>query len=48
MPVELRKAHEQLDSYVLGIYKLSTNASEPEVLARLFELYAELSQSAKA
>jgi hypothetical protein len=45
MPVDLRKAHEQLDSCVLGLFKLSANAPDSEVLARVFELYAEQSQS---
>jgi hypothetical protein len=41
MPKELTKAHQALDREVLKLYKLPTNASEAEVVAKLMELYSE-------
>jgi hypothetical protein len=39
MPANLRVAHQKLDSFVLGLYKLSSTASDSEILRCLFSNY---------
>ncbi len=39
MPPELRKAHKENDRAVLELYGLSENATEGQIVERLFELY---------
>ncbi len=39
MPSELRKAHHENDRAVLELYGLSRDASEEEIVTRMFELY---------
>ena len=39
MPPELRKAHHENDRAVLELYGLSRDASEEEIVTRMFELY---------
>lgn len=42
MPPELRKAHRDNDAAVLDAYGFPRDLSESDIVARLFELYAEL------
>ena len=42
MPVELRKAHAANDRAVLAAYGLAPDTPEPEIVAHLFKLYAEM------
>lgn len=42
MPVELRKAHAANDRAVLAAYGLAPDTPEPEIVAHLFGLYAEM------
>lgn len=42
MPPDLRKAHTTLDKAVLALYGLKASASEPEIVAMLFDRYAAL------
>lgn len=42
MPVELRKAHRANDAAVLEAYGFPNDASESEIVARLFKMYQEL------
>ena len=42
MPPELRKAHAANDAAVLKAYGWPTDLSEPEIVSRLFALYAKL------
>lgn len=42
MPPELRKAHQANDAAVLAAYGFSPKATENEIVARLFEMYAKL------
>jgi hypothetical protein len=42
MPVEMKKAHENLDKYVLQVYGLKSSSSDEEILGKLFDLYTEL------
>jgi hypothetical protein len=41
MPVELRKAHDELDKIVLSSYGLRPSIDNPGILEALFNLYAE-------
>ena len=41
MPPALKRAHDKLDELVLRAFGLSTTASDEEILARLFQLYAD-------
>ena len=43
MPPSLRKSHEDNDKLVLSMYGLKANSGDVEILARLFEMYANLS-----
>ena len=43
MPPELRKAHAVNDAAVMEAYGFPKTLTEPEIVARLFELYAKLS-----
>ena len=42
MPPELRKAHRANDAAVLEAYGFPKDASEPDIVARLFKMYQEL------
>ncbi len=42
MPLDLLKAHEQLDRVVLAAYGLKPSATDAEVLSALFERYESL------
>ena len=42
MPAELRKAHAANDRAVLTAYGLKPDTPEPEIVAHLFKLYAEM------
>jgi hypothetical protein len=44
MPVPLRKAHEQLDTYVLASFGLKKDASREEILTMLFQRYKEATE----
>ena len=47
MPPELRKAHQANDAAVLAAYGFSPKATECEIVARLFEMYAKLTGGTK-
>jgi hypothetical protein len=42
MPKDLKKAHDNLDSLVLGFLGIGLNATETQVLSSLFSLYVEM------
>ncbi|MBR7023885.1 MAG: methylase [Bacteroidales bacterium] len=42
MPIELRRAHRANDAAVLEAYGFPKDASESEIVARLFKMYREL------
>ena len=42
MTMELRKAHAANDAAVLKAYGWPTDLSEPEIVSRLFDMYAKL------
>ena len=42
MPADLRVAHEANDRAVLAAYGLAPDTPEPEIVAHLFMLYAEM------
>ena len=42
MPPELRKAHRENDRAVMAAYSFAPNMAEPEIVARLFNLYSDL------
>ena len=44
MPIELRRAHRANDAAVLEAYGFPKDASESEIVARLFKMYQELTQ----
>ena len=44
MPSELRKAHEANDAAVLAAYGFDKKLSETEIVAKLFEMYVELTK----
>ena len=44
MPIELRKAHRANDAAVLEAYGFPKDATESEIVARLFKMYQELTQ----
>ena len=44
MPPELRKAHQENDRAVMSAYGFSTKMTESECVAKLFEMYQELSK----
>ncbi len=44
MPVELRKAHRANDAAVLEAYGFPKDASESDIVARLFKMYQELTE----
>ena len=46
MPTELRKAHAANDAAVLKAYGWPTDLPEPEIVSRLFDMYARLTQEA--
>ena len=45
MPVELRRAHRANDAAVMEAYGFPQDASEAEIVARLFRLYKELTEN---
>ena len=45
MPAELRKAHRANDAAVLEAYGFHKDASEAEIVARLFKMYQELTNN---
>lgn len=47
MPNELRKIHKENDKAVLAIYGLKPNATNAEILTKLFEMYSALIEDAK-
>ena len=47
MPPDLRAAHEANDRAVLAAYGLAPDTPEPEIVARLFGLYAKATNEAK-
>ena len=42
MPIELRKAHRANDAAVLEAYGFPKDASESDIVARLFKMYQRL------
>ena len=42
--MELRKAHAANDAAVLKAYGWPTDLSEPEIVSRLFDMYAKLTE----
>ena len=42
MPPELRRAHQANDAAVLAAYGFPKDATETEIVSRLFDLYAKL------
>lgn len=44
MPIELVKAHENLDKLILQTYGLKSSATDDEILEKLFNLFKELSE----
>lgn len=44
MPVNLRKAHQQLDKAVVSAFGLKASATDEEILAELFKRYEELTR----
>jgi hypothetical protein len=42
MPYELQKAHRANDAAVLEAYGLPKDATESDIVARLFKMYQEL------
>ena len=42
MPLELRKAHKQLDHMVLAIYGIPATADDEQIIAHLFGLYISM------
>ena len=44
MPLELRKAHQANDAAVLAAYGFPLDATEGEIVAKFFEMYAELTK----
>ena len=44
MPPELRKAHRANDAAVLEAYGFPKDATESDIVARLFKMYQELTQ----
>ena len=42
MPADLRKAHKNLDNYVLFLYELKHSATDNEILNKLFSMYKEV------
>ena len=44
MPPELRKAHAANDAAVMKAYGFPSNLTEPEIVSRLFEMYAKLTK----
>jgi hypothetical protein len=42
MPDQLRKAHTVLDKAVLAVYGLAPDASDQEIAAKMFKVYAEM------
>ena len=47
MPPELLKAHQANDRAVLVAYGLAADTPEPEIVAHLFKLYAELTRNSR-
>ena len=47
MPIELRKAHQANDRAVMEAYGFDKTLSEDEIVAKLFDMYAELTKNEK-
>lgn len=47
MPIELRKAHQANDRAVMEAYGFDKDLSEEEIVAKLFDMYAELTKNEK-
>ena len=47
MPPDLRAAHAANDKAVLAAYGLAADTPEPEIVAHLFKLYAEMTKGTK-
>jgi hypothetical protein len=45
MPIELRKAHRANDAAVLEAYGFPKDATESDIVARLFKMYQELTKN---
>ena len=45
MPVELRRAHRANDAAVLEAYGFPKDATESDIVARLFKMYQELTKA---
>ncbi|MBQ7585911.1 MAG: hypothetical protein IJU40_06675, partial [Desulfovibrionaceae bacterium] len=45
MPRDLQKEHKELDKAVLKLYGLKAKATEEEILAELFDMYRDYTQS---
>ena len=48
MPAGLRAAHAANDRAILAAYGLAADTPEPEIVARLFRLYAEKVEKLKS
>jgi hypothetical protein len=44
MPIELRRAHRANDAAVLEAYGFPKDATESEIVARLFKMYQKLTE----
>ena len=44
MPPDLRAAHAANDRAVLAAYGLAADTPEPEIVAHLFKMYAEMTK----
>ena len=42
MPSELRKAHRENDRAVMAAYGFAPDMAEPDIVARLFNLYSQI------
>ena len=47
MPIELRKAHQANDRAVMEAYGFDKDLTEEEIVAKLFDMYAELTKNEK-
>jgi hypothetical protein len=45
MPLDLRRAHEKNNKFAMSLYSLKNDATDAEILTKLFELYSELSKT---
>ena len=47
MPLDLQKAHKELDKAVLKLYGLKASATKEEILSKLFDMYRVYTQPLK-